>query len=105
MNLDKETITTHFRLNVNRNLKAGGLNQAYLQGAEDCYDYIKENQEKEIRLDWESKCTELQSKLNCTIATYEEKLNAKDQEIQNIKNDKDILAAKLDVIEMIFGSR
>lgn len=105
MNLDKETITTHFRLNVNRNLKAGGLNQAYLQGAEDCYDYIKENQEKEIRLDWESKCAELQSKLNCTIATYEEKLNAKDQEIQNIKNDKDILAAKLDVIEMIFGSR
>lgn len=71
MNLDKETITTHFRLNVNRNLKAGGLNQAYLQGAEDCYDYIKENQEKEIRLDWESKCTELQSKLNCTMYLFQ----------------------------------
>lgn len=105
MNLDKGTITTYFKLNVRKNLKAGGLNQAYLQGAEDCYDYIKENEEKKIRLDWEQKCAELQSKLNCTIATYEEKLKVKELEIQNIKSEKDILAAKLDVIEMIFGSR
>lgn len=103
MNLTRETITTHFKLNAKKNLKTGGLHQAYLQGAEDCYDYIKENEEKKIRLDWEAKCAELQSKLNCTIATYEEKLRAKEQEIQNFRNNIDILTAKLDVIEMIFG--
>lgn len=103
MNLTKETITTHFKLNAKKDLKAGGLYQAYLQGAEDCYDYIKENEEKKIRLDWESKCAELQSQLNCTVANYEDKLRAKEQEIQSIKHEKDILMAKVDVIKMIFG--
>lgn len=103
MNLSKETITTHFKLNAKKDLKAGGLHQAYLQGAEDCYDYIKENEEKKIRLDWEAECAELQSKLNCTISTYEEKLKEKEKEIQDIKKEKEILMAKVDVIEMIFG--
>lgn len=103
MNLTRETITTHFKLNAKNNLKSEGRYNAYVQGAEDCYDYIKENEEKKIRLDWESKCTELQLKLDCTIAEYEEKLHAREHEIQTLKNKQDVLKAKIEIIEMIFG--
>ena len=35
-------------------------------------------EEKKISLDWESKCAELQLKLDGTITEYEEKLHARD---------------------------
>lgn len=40
----RDQITVHFKLNAKQNLKTEGLCQAYLQGAEDCWDYIKENE-------------------------------------------------------------
>ena len=100
MNLTRETITTHFKLNAKNNLKSEGRYNAYVQGTEDCYDYIKGNEEKTIRVDWESKCAELQLKLEGTITEYEEKLHARAHEIQTLKNKQDVLKAK---IEMIFG--
>lgn len=42
--MTKDQISIHFKLNTKNNLKTGGLHQAYLQGAEDCWDYIKENE-------------------------------------------------------------
>lgn len=103
MNLTRETITTHFKLNAKNNLKSEGRYNAYVQGAEDCYDYIKGNEEKKISLDWESKCAELQLKLDGTITEYEEKLHARNHEIQTLKNKQDVLKAKIEIIEMIFG--
>ena len=43
-NMTRDQITVHFKLNAKQNLKTEGLCQAYLQGAEDCWDYIKENE-------------------------------------------------------------
>ena len=101
--MTKDQITTHFKLNAKQNLKTEGLHQAYLQGAEDCYEYIKVNEEKKVSLDWESKCNELQEKLNYIVHTYEEKLKAKENEINNLKNREDILRAKLEIVELIFS--
>ena len=42
--MTRDQITVHFKLNAKQNLKTEGLCQAYLQGAEDCWDYIKENE-------------------------------------------------------------
>lgn len=42
--MTRDQITVHFKLNAKQNLKTEGLFQAYLQGAEDCWDYIKENE-------------------------------------------------------------
>lgn len=42
--MTKDQVSVHFKLNAKKNLKTEGLCQAYLQGAEDCWDYIKENE-------------------------------------------------------------
>ena len=101
--MTKDQITMHFKLNAKQNLKTGGLHQAYIQGAEDCYDYIKTNEEKKVSLDWEYKCNELQEKLNCMVHTHEEQLKTNEDEINNLKNREDILRAKLEIVELIFG--
>ena len=100
--MDRSQITTHFKLTAKKNLKTEGRFQAYLQGAEDCYDYIKENEEKKVSVDWESKYNELKAKMDCITHSYTEKLQAKDEEIITLRNQESILKAKLEVIELIF---
>lgn len=42
MQHSRDAITVHFKCTAKKNLKTQGLLQAYVQGAEDCYDYLQE---------------------------------------------------------------
>lgn len=103
--MEKRTITEYFKLHAGDNLdKTENIFQAYVKGAEDCYDFMQEvKTENKNCKNWEAEYNCLLVKMNEMSRSYEEKLKARENHIKNLENKNDVLRAKVEMIELIFG--
>lgn len=106
--MNKEIITKYFNLHAEDNLnRTENIHQAYVKGAEDCYDFMqeikKDKKENENCKNWEAEYNCLMVKMDDISRNYEEKLKAKNKEIYDLMAKNEILHAKLEIVELIFG--